>query len=378
MVVTVGAINKKDVNNLYKDSEKTGGEKANRSDPCHPPVVIVDEPQSVDGGSAGTGTRSAGSDESALHPALFCDARRPAPHGLPARCRGRLRAQAREADRGGLRHDRGCSQQAIRAVDIHEQQGAGRSAPGSNSTWSRRAAFSRQDEDRHGRRRSRTDHRPRRLPGLPYRRHSRRTRGTNSSNFGCRATHAYLLPGESWGDVDASAVAREMIRRTIREHLDKEKRLRPQGIKVLSLFFIDIVDRYRRYDEGRLPQSRASTPASSRRSTRAWRDIRTTTRSSRRSMSPLARPRKSTTATSPSTRRAVGRTPPKTTRSESGQRRARLQPHHAGEGEAPEPRHAAQVHIFPLGPARGLGQPQRVPDLRAPRHPDRDSSGGRP
>ena len=27
MVVTVGAINKKDINNLYKDSEKTGGEK---------------------------------------------------------------------------------------------------------------------------------------------------------------------------------------------------------------------------------------------------------------------------------------------------------------------------------------------------------------
>ena len=39
MVVTVGAINKKDVNNLYKDSEKTGGEKpidlikATRPDP---------------------------------------------------------------------------------------------------------------------------------------------------------------------------------------------------------------------------------------------------------------------------------------------------------------------------------------------------------
>ena len=27
MVVTVGAINKQDVNNLYKDSEKTGGER---------------------------------------------------------------------------------------------------------------------------------------------------------------------------------------------------------------------------------------------------------------------------------------------------------------------------------------------------------------
>ena len=45
-----------------------------------------------------------------------------------------------------------------------------------------------------------------------------------------------------------SAVQREMIRRTIREHLDKEKRLRPQGIKVLSLFFIDAVDKYRQYD----------------------------------------------------------------------------------------------------------------------------------
>ena len=47
---------------------------------------------------------------------------------------------------------------------------------------------------------------------------------------------------EAWGDVKVpSAVQREMIRRTIREHLDKEKRLRPQGIKVLSLFFIDAV-----------------------------------------------------------------------------------------------------------------------------------------
>src|SRR6185437_15346786 len=58
----------------------------------------------------------------------------------------------------------------------------------------------------------------------------------------------YLRPGQVWGDVDALAVQREMIRRTIREHLDKEKRLRPQGIKVLSLFFIDEVAKYRQYD----------------------------------------------------------------------------------------------------------------------------------
>ena len=39
------------------------------------------------------------------------------------------------------------------------------------------------------------------------------------------------------------------MRKTIREHLDKEIRLRPKGIKVLTLFFIDKVAHYRRYDD---------------------------------------------------------------------------------------------------------------------------------
>ncbi|MDD2336628.1 MAG: DEAD/DEAH box helicase family protein [Geobacteraceae bacterium] len=55
MVVTVGAINKKDVNNLYKDSEKTGGEKPIDLIRATRPIVIVDEPQSVDGGLSGAG-----------------------------------------------------------------------------------------------------------------------------------------------------------------------------------------------------------------------------------------------------------------------------------------------------------------------------------
>ena len=58
----------------------------------------------------------------------------------------------------------------------------------------------------------------------------------------------HLKPGQAWGDVDERAVQREAIRRTIKEHLDKEKRLQPQGIKVLSLFFIDEVSKYRQYD----------------------------------------------------------------------------------------------------------------------------------
>ena len=55
MVVTVGAINKKDINNLYKDSEKTGGEKPIDLIRATRPILIVDEPQSVDGGLQGRG-----------------------------------------------------------------------------------------------------------------------------------------------------------------------------------------------------------------------------------------------------------------------------------------------------------------------------------
>ena len=50
----------------------------------------------------------------------------------------------------------------------------------------------------------------------------------------------WLKPGDAIGDVDQDALKRHMIRRTIKEHLDKELRLRPSGIKVLSLFFIEL------------------------------------------------------------------------------------------------------------------------------------------
>ena len=94
MVVTVGAINKKNVNNLYKDSEKTGGERPIDLIRATRPILIVDEPQSVDGGLIGAGQEGARQDEPALHPTLLGNTRGSTPHGLSARCGGRLRAQA--------------------------------------------------------------------------------------------------------------------------------------------------------------------------------------------------------------------------------------------------------------------------------------------
>ena len=53
---------------------------------------------------------------------------------------------------------------------------------------------------------------------------------------------------ESIGDIDDDSLKRFQIRKTIEEHLNKELRLNPKGIKVLSLFFIDRVANYRDYD----------------------------------------------------------------------------------------------------------------------------------
>ena len=55
--------------------------------------------------------------------------------------------------------------------------------------------------------------------------------------------------GEAAGDVNEAALRRIQIREAVKAHFEKEQTLFHQGIKVLSLFFIDEVAKYRRYDE---------------------------------------------------------------------------------------------------------------------------------
>ena len=63
-----------------------------------------------------------------------------------------------------------------------------------------------------------------------------------------------LYIGKAIGDIDDLVIKEQQIRKTIEEHLDKELILNPKGIKVLSLFFIDRVANYRYYDEEGKPQ----------------------------------------------------------------------------------------------------------------------------
>ncbi|PIE83874.1 MAG: restriction endonuclease subunit R [Bacteroidia bacterium] len=58
-----------------------------------------------------------------------------------------------------------------------------------------------------------------------------------------------LFLKQTCGDVESKHKARIQIRETIAAHLRKEEELFRQGVKCLSLFFLDEVRNYRRYDE---------------------------------------------------------------------------------------------------------------------------------
>jgi len=245
MVVAVGAINKKDVNNLYKDSEKTGGEKPVDLIRATRPVLIVDEPQSVDGGLQGQGK------EALAAMSALCTLRYSATHvdkhhmvfrldavdAYERRLVKQIEVAAARVEGGHNKPYIGLISVANRAnritakveLDVQERRGVVRKAVSVKAgddleQLAGRALYS----------------------------------GYLVENIGCRPGHEFLQftkeehplrIGQSIGGASAEGVKREMIRRTIEEHLEKELRLAPQGIKVLSLFFIDTVKHYSSYDD---------------------------------------------------------------------------------------------------------------------------------
>ncbi len=251
MVVTVGAINKKDVNNLYKDSEKTGGESPIDLIRATRPILIVDEPQSVDGGLASQGGGRGKQALDAMNP--LCTLRYSATHIDKHHMVYRLdavdayeRKLVKQIEVASATVEDAHNRPYVRLVSTGNKRGAISArveldveTPGGV----RRREKTVQDGDDLEQTTRRAVYRNCRIGEI------RVGKGNERVQLSVPGGERFLKPGEACGDVDAAAVQREMIRRTIREHLDKEKRLRPQGIKVLSLFFIDAVDRYRRYDD---------------------------------------------------------------------------------------------------------------------------------
>ena len=251
MVVTVGSINKKDVNNLYKDSEKTGGEKPINLIRATRPVLIVDEPQSVDGGLRGRGREALGK----MYP--LCTLRYSATHANRHHMVYRLdavdayeRKLVKQIEVASATVEDAHNQPYVRMISADNRRGTISAKVEldleSGSGVKRQVMTVKAGEDLQ-QATGRVVYRDCRIYEIYV------ERGHEYVVLQVPGDERYLRQGECYGDVETHAVKRQMIRRTIKEHLDKEKRLRPLGIKVLSLFFVDAVERYRRYDQDRHP-----------------------------------------------------------------------------------------------------------------------------
>ena len=247
MVVTVGAINKKDVNNLYKDSEKTGGEKPIDLIKATRPIVIVDEPQSVDGGLSGAGKTAL----DAMNP--LCTLRYSATHADKHHMVYRLdaidayeRKLVKQIEVASATVEDAYNKPFVRLVSVSNKRGTIAAKIELDVTTAngvkRQEVTVSDGDDLEQTSKKRAIYADFRIGEINA------AKGEEFLELRYPGGEVYLAVGQAHGDVDALAVQREMIRRTIKEHLDKEKRLRPLGVKVLSLFFIDAVDRYRQYD----------------------------------------------------------------------------------------------------------------------------------
>ncbi|MBF0213792.1 MAG: DEAD/DEAH box helicase family protein [Magnetococcales bacterium] len=246
MVVTVGAINKKDVNNLYKETEKTGGERPIDLIRATRPIVIVDEPQSVDGGLEGQGKKALGE----MHP--LCTLRYSATHADKHHMLFRLdavdayeRKLVKQIEVASLEVEGGHNKPYAQLRSVSNTRGkitAKVELDVQQGGHVRRKEMTVQDGDDLEQVTGRPLYVDHRIGEI------RVAKGQEFMEVRTPTGEHFLRLGEAIGSVDQDEMKRQMIRRTIKEHLDKEKRLRPQGIKVLSLFFIDAVEHYRAYD----------------------------------------------------------------------------------------------------------------------------------
>ena len=246
MVVTVGAINKKDVNNLYKDSEKTGGEKPIDLISATNPILIVDEPQSVDGGLKGKGKAALEAMNS------LCTLRYSATHKDKHHMVYRLdavdayeRKLVKQIEVASAIVEAAHNKPYVRLLSV-KNKGMLLFAEVELDVQTRSGVKRKKvkvyDGDDLEQTTGRALYANHRIGEISAK------KGNEFMELRYPGGECFLRPGEAYGDVDQKALVRQMIRRTIKEHLDKEKRLRPRGIKVLSLFFVDEVAKYRQYD----------------------------------------------------------------------------------------------------------------------------------
>jgi type III restriction enzyme len=186
---------------------------------------------------------------------------------------------------------------------------------------------------------------------------------------GIKFTHAeWLLLGRALNDGSELDIKRLQIRKTIEEHLRREKLLRPQGIKVLSLFFIDRVANYRAYDAEGRPTLGRYAQIFEEEYVRACRRPEVQDLFVGQDPAALASQVHDGYFASDKRRQRPEPVQRQQPRGQYQGRRERLPAYYARQRAPAEHGHPAPVYLLALGAARGLGQPQRISNLHAQRN----------
>jgi type III restriction enzyme len=265
MVMTVGAINKfgdeqaaqseetdevasreKSKNVMYRASEKTGGEKPIDLIRATRPILIVDEPQSVEGGLDGKGKKAM----ERMNP--LCNLRYSATPKHSHHMVFKLdavdayeRKLVKQIEVAAASVEGGFNKPYVRLVSVRNRRNvitAQVELDMQTANGVKRQIVDVQDGENLEETTKRAVYQDCRVGEI------RVAKGDEFLELRYPGGERFLRLNEAYGDVEPLSVQRQMIARTIKEHLDKEKRLAPQGIKVLSLFFIDAVEKYRQYD----------------------------------------------------------------------------------------------------------------------------------
>ena len=253
MVATVGAINKQSKNTLYKENENTGGEQPIDLIKATHPIIIVDEPQSVDGGLDGKGKQAL--DKMGALATLRYSATHIDKHHMVYRLDAvdaYQRGLVKQIEIASLEIDGGFNKPYVKLIEAKNVRGsvvAKVEIDMQRAKNVKREILTVEDGDNLEETTGRAIYENMQIGTI--------TCGKDNESIEIRAPGGdyTLRPGYAVGGVNPDEIQRLMIRRTIKEHLDKEMRFarQKQRIKVLSLFFIDSVKNYRDYDEDGTP-----------------------------------------------------------------------------------------------------------------------------
>jgi type III restriction enzyme len=253
LVMTIGAINKPDTNILYQPNEKTGGDRPIDLIRQTKPVVILDEPQSIEGGEDGAGARAI----EALTPLMTL--RYSATHlrkvhevykldPIDAFQRKLVKKIEVAAATAKAMHNK----PYVRLVDVKTKKGTGPRAKVELHVATKNGGVSptvveltgNDDLEQETKRDVYADVRVGEIRG---------GKGQETIELRLPGDTLWLKKGETYGGIDQDQFDTLLIERAVTSHLDKELLRRPMGIKVLTLFFIDQVADYRLYDDKNNP-----------------------------------------------------------------------------------------------------------------------------